>query len=138
MCLRLNPGGCKGRFSTVFDWIRKERTPYGEVVIRFNTYFLRDGWYWLYENRKNRTRFGDPVALQIGWRGIPMDGVDACVHVWSRKRDAVYFFKGGPDRSSSLHTYPTSLNTVCTIKDIVYECCFCVYRYSVLEVRHRE
>ncbi|XP_073345691.1 matrix metallopeptidase-21 [Pagrus major] len=87
-------GGCKGRFNTVFDWIRKEKTPYGEVVIRFNTYFLRDGWYWLYENRNNRTRFGDPVALQIGWRGIPMDGVDACVHVWSRKRDAVYFFKG--------------------------------------------
>jgi matrix metalloproteinase-21 len=35
----------------VFDWIRKERTQYGEVVIRFNTYFMRDGWYWLYENR---------------------------------------------------------------------------------------
>lgn len=92
----LNPGGCKGRFSTVFDWIRKEKTPYGEVVIRFNTYFMRDSWYWLYENRNNRTRFGDPVALQIGWRGIPADGVDAYVHVWSRKRDAVYFFKGGP------------------------------------------
>nr|XP_029135327.1 matrix metalloproteinase-21 [Labrus bergylta] len=87
-------GGCKGRFNTVFDWIRKEKTPYGDVVIRFNTYFMRGGWYWLYENRNNRTRFGDPVALQIGWRGIPMDGVDACVHVWSRKRDAVYFFKG--------------------------------------------
>ncbi|KAM9336880.1 matrix metallopeptidase-21 [Symphorus nematophorus] len=87
-------GGCKGRFNTVFDWIRKEKTPYGEVVIRFNTYFMRDGWYWLYENRNNRTRYGDPVALQTGWRGIPMDGVDAYVHVWSRKRDAVYFFKG--------------------------------------------
>ncbi|XP_041819347.1 matrix metallopeptidase-21 [Chelmon rostratus] len=87
-------GGCKGRFNTVFDWIRKEKTPYGEVVVRFNTYFVRDGWYWLYENRNNRTRYGDPVALQIGWRGIPMDGVDAYVHVWSRKRDAVYFFKG--------------------------------------------
>ncbi|XP_027145262.1 matrix metallopeptidase-21 isoform X1 [Larimichthys crocea] len=87
-------GGCKGRFNTVFDWIRKEKTPYGEVVIRFNTYFMRDGWYWLYENRNNRTRYGDPVALQIGWRGIPMDGVDAYVHVWSRKKDAVYFFKG--------------------------------------------
>ncbi|XP_071763922.2 matrix metallopeptidase-21 [Centroberyx gerrardi] len=87
-------GGCKGQFNTVFDWIRKERTPYGEVVIRFNTYFLRDGWYWLYENRNNRTRFGDPVAVQIGWRGIPMNGVDAYVHVWSRKRDTVYFFKG--------------------------------------------
>ncbi|XP_075950050.1 matrix metallopeptidase-21 [Anarhichas minor] len=87
-------GGCKGRFNTAFDWIRKEKTPYGEVVIRFNTYFIRDGWYWLYENRNNRTRFGDPVALQAGWRGIPMDGVDAYVHVWSRKIDAVYFFKG--------------------------------------------
>ncbi|KAF7661476.1 hypothetical protein LDENG_00260890 [Lucifuga dentata] len=87
-------GGCKGRFNTVFDWIRKEKTPYGEVVIRFNTYFMRDGWYWLYENKNNRTRYGDPVALRIGWHGIPMDGVDAYVHVWSRKRDAVYFFKG--------------------------------------------
>lgn len=64
------------------------------MVIRFNTYFIRDGWYWLYENRNNRTRYGDPVALQIGWRGIPADGVDAFVHVWSRKRDDVYFFKG--------------------------------------------
>ncbi|XP_054454611.1 matrix metallopeptidase-21 [Anoplopoma fimbria] len=87
-------GGCKGRFNTAFDWIRKEKTPYGEVVIRFNTYFLRGGWYWLYENRNNRTRFGDPVSLQTGWRGIPTDGVDAFVHVWSRKKDAVYFFKG--------------------------------------------
>ncbi|AWP17888.1 putative matrix metalloproteinase-21 [Scophthalmus maximus] len=87
-------GGCKGRFNTVFDWIRKEKTPYGEVAIRFNTYFVRDGWYWLYENRNNRTRYGDPVALQAGWRGIPVDGVDAHVHVWSRRRDAVYFFKG--------------------------------------------
>lgn len=94
LCLHLTPGGCKGRFNTVFDWIRKEKTPYGEVVIRFNTYFMRDGWYWLYENRNNRTRYGDPVPLQTGWHGIPMDGVDAHVHVWSRRRDAVYFFRG--------------------------------------------
>ncbi|XP_063338908.1 matrix metallopeptidase-21 isoform X2 [Pelmatolapia mariae] len=92
--LGFGTGGCKGRFNTVFDWIRKEKTPYGEVVIRFNTYFMRDGWYWLYENRNNRTRYGDPVPLQTGWHGIPMDGVDAHVHVWSRKRDAVYFFRG--------------------------------------------
>ncbi|XP_055770561.1 matrix metallopeptidase-21-like, partial [Salvelinus fontinalis] len=87
-------GDCKGQFNTVFDWIRKERSQYGEVVIRFNTYFMRDGWYWLYENRTNRTRYGDPVALQMGWHGIPTDGVDACVHVWNRNTDAVYFFKG--------------------------------------------
>ncbi|XP_061520052.1 matrix metallopeptidase-21-like isoform X1 [Phycodurus eques] len=87
-------GGCEGRFSTVFDWIRREKTPYGKAVVRFNTYFVREGWYWLYENRNNRTRYGDPVPLQIGWRGLPADGVDAYVHVWSRKQDAVYFFKG--------------------------------------------
>ncbi|XP_030630738.1 matrix metallopeptidase-21 [Chanos chanos] len=87
-------GGCKGHFSTVFDWIRKERTQYGEVVVRFNTYFMRDSWYWLYENRNNRTRYGDPVAVQVGWHGIPSGGVDAHVHVWTRNTDAVYFFKG--------------------------------------------
>ncbi|XP_063049966.1 matrix metallopeptidase-21-like [Engraulis encrasicolus] len=87
-------GSCKGRFSTVFDWIRKERTPYGEVRVRFNTYFMRDGWYWLYENRNNRTRYGDPVAIQAGWHGMPTSGVDAFVHVWARNVDAVYFFKG--------------------------------------------
>uniref|UniRef100_A0A8C9TV06 Matrix metallopeptidase 21 n=1 Tax=Scleropages formosus TaxID=113540 RepID=A0A8C9TV06_SCLFO len=87
-------GGCKGRFSTVFDWIRRERTAYGEIVIRFNTYFMRDGWYWLYENRSNRTRYGDPVAVRVGWHGIPASGVDAYVHVWTWTLDAVYFFKG--------------------------------------------
>ncbi|XP_026872589.2 matrix metallopeptidase-21 [Electrophorus electricus] len=87
-------GGCKGRFSTVFDWVRKERTQYGEVVVRFSTYFMRDDWYWLYENRNNRTRYGDPVSVRVGWHGIPPAGVDAYVHVWTRRTDAAYFFKG--------------------------------------------
>lgn len=78
----------------MFDWIRKERTAYGEVVVRFNTYFMRNGLYWLYENRSNRTRYGDPVSVQVGWHGLPSGGVDAYVHVWSRDTDAVYFFKG--------------------------------------------
>ncbi|XP_051968850.1 LOW QUALITY PROTEIN: matrix metallopeptidase-21 [Xyrauchen texanus] len=86
--------GVCGRFSTVFDWVRKEQTAYGEVVVRFNTYFMRDGWYWLYENRNNRTLMGDPVAVQVGWHGLPAGGVDAYVHVWNRKTDAMYFFKG--------------------------------------------
>ncbi|XP_012686473.2 matrix metallopeptidase-21 isoform X2 [Clupea harengus] len=87
-------GSCNGRFSAVFDWIRKERTPYGEMRVRFNTYFMRDGLYWLYENRQNRTRYGDPVAVEVGWHGIPANGVDAHVHVWTRGNDAIYFFKG--------------------------------------------
>lgn len=115
----------------MFDWIRKEKTPYGEVVIRFNTYFMRDGWYWLYENKSNRTRYGDPVALQIGWRGIPMDGVDAYVHVWSRKRDAMYFFKGSP-KTMCEDTTPVS-RLITFFKDKMRLLFF--ERHSTLEVQ---
>lgn len=110
----------------MFDWIRKEKTPYGEVVVRFNTYFMRDGWYWLYENRNNRTRFGDPVALQIGWRGIPMDGVDAYVHVWSRKKDAIYFFKGRT-QNQRVHSF---VFTEFKLNSVVF-----AFRHTILEVR---
>ncbi|XP_008056171.1 matrix metalloproteinase-21 [Carlito syrichta] len=87
-------GSCEGSFDTAFDWIRKERTPYGEVVVRFSTYFFRKSWYWLYENRHNRTRYGDPIQILIGWRGIPTQNIDAFVHIWTWKRDVRYFFKG--------------------------------------------
>lgn len=55
---------------------------------------MRGGWYWMYENRNNRTRYGDPVAVQVGWHGVPSNGVDAYVHVWTWTTDAAYFFKG--------------------------------------------
>nr|XP_004659252.2 matrix metalloproteinase-21 [Jaculus jaculus] len=87
-------GSCEGSFDTVFDWIRKEKNQYGEVRVRFSTYFFRHGWYWLYENRNNRTRYGDPLPLLTGWRGIPTQSIDAFVHVWTRRRDERYFFKG--------------------------------------------
>ncbi|XP_004579802.2 matrix metalloproteinase-21 [Ochotona princeps] len=87
-------GSCQGSFDTVFDWIHKERTQYGEVRVRFSTYFFRKSWYWLYENRNNRTRYGDPSRIQAGWRGIPAQGIDAFVHVWTWRRDERYFFKG--------------------------------------------
>lgn len=90
----LSPGSCKGSFDTVFDWIRKERNQYGEVRVRFNTYFFRNSWYWLYENRNNRTRYGDPLQILTGWRGIPTQSIDAYVHVWSWGKDERYFFKG--------------------------------------------
>lgn len=83
-----------GSFDIVFDWIRKERNQYGEVRVRFNTYFFRNSWYWLYENRNNRTRYGDPLQILTGWRGIPMQRIDAFVHVWSWGKDERYFFKG--------------------------------------------
>ncbi|XP_029442067.1 matrix metalloproteinase-21-like [Rhinatrema bivittatum] len=87
-------GVCEGPFDTVFDWIRKERNQQGQLVARFNTYFFRKDWYWMYENRHNRTRYGDPLAISAGWHGLPSDGIDAFLHIWTWSRDAIYFFKG--------------------------------------------
>ncbi|XP_068113916.1 matrix metalloproteinase-21 [Hyperolius riggenbachi] len=87
-------GSCEGPFDTAFDWVRKERNEYGELVVRYNTYFFRNGWYWMYENRNNRTRYGDPVAIPTGWQGLPAQNIDAFVHVWTWTRDDCYFFKG--------------------------------------------
>ncbi|XP_059799936.1 matrix metalloproteinase-21-like [Hypanus sabinus] len=87
-------GVCEGPFDTVFDWVRRERGPDGILVVAFNTYFFRDSWYWMYENRNNRTRYGDPLPIYTGWHGIPGAGIDAFVHVCTRSKDAAYFFKG--------------------------------------------
>nr|XP_020034945.1 matrix metalloproteinase-21 [Castor canadensis] len=87
-------GSCEGSFDVAFDWIRKERNRYGEVRVRFSTYFFRKSWYWLYENRNNRTRYGDPLQILTGWRGIPTQNLDAFVHIWTWTRDERYFFKG--------------------------------------------
>ncbi|XP_029451624.1 matrix metalloproteinase-21-like [Rhinatrema bivittatum] len=84
-------GKCEGRFNTVFDWVRKES---GGTVPHFNTYFFRSSWYWRYENRNNRTRYGDPTQLSIGWHGIPESDIDAFVHVWTWGKDHTLFFKG--------------------------------------------
>nr|XP_023415585.1 matrix metalloproteinase-21 [Loxodonta africana] len=87
-------GTCEGSFDTAFDWIRKERNQYGELLVRFSTYFFRNSWYWLYENRNNRTRYGDPIHILMGWHGIPAQNIDAFVHIWTWRRDERYFFKG--------------------------------------------
>ncbi|XP_076982492.1 matrix metalloproteinase-21 [Tamandua tetradactyla] len=87
-------GSCEGSFDTLFDWIRKERNRYGELMVRFSTYFFRNSWYWLYENRNNRTRYGDPIQILTGWHGIPTKNLDAFVHIWTWRRDERYFFKG--------------------------------------------
>lgn len=91
-------GSCAGSFDTAFDWIRQERNPHGDATARFSTYLFRDSWYWLYENRNNRTRYGDPLPILTGWRGVPAQNIDAFVHIWTWRRDERYFFKGrGPD-----------------------------------------
>ncbi|XP_032869706.1 matrix metalloproteinase-21-like [Amblyraja radiata] len=87
-------GVCEGPFDAVFDWVRRARAPDGRLTLAFNTYFFRDGWYWMYENRNNRTRHGDPLPVCTGWHGIPRQGIDAFVHVCTWSKDATYFFKG--------------------------------------------
>nr|XP_019597748.1 PREDICTED: matrix metalloproteinase-21 [Rhinolophus sinicus] len=87
-------GSCEGSFDTAFDWIRTERNRHGDVTVRFSTYFFRNSWYWLYENRNNRTRYGDPVHILAGWHGVPARSLDAFVHIWTWTRDERYFFKG--------------------------------------------
>ncbi|KAM7073446.1 matrix metalloproteinase-21 [Molossus nigricans] len=87
-------GSCEGAFDTAFDWIRKDRSHAGQGTARFSTYFFRSGWYWLYENRNNRTRYGDPALILTGWHGVPAQNIDAFVHVWTWGRDERYFFKG--------------------------------------------
>ncbi|ELK36821.1 Matrix metalloproteinase-21 [Myotis davidii] len=87
-------GSCAGSFDTAFDWIRQERNPHGDATARFGTYLFRNSWYWLYENRNNRTRYGDPLPILTGWRGVPAQNIDAFVHIWTWRRDERYFFKG--------------------------------------------
>ena len=54
-------GVCAGRFDAIFDWLKVRRD--GEHLT-YNTYFFRDNKYWMYENRKNRTRFVSEVICQ--------------------------------------------------------------------------
>ncbi|XP_042898572.1 matrix metalloproteinase-21 isoform X2 [Parasteatoda tepidariorum] len=82
-------GICKVRFNTVFDWVR--RRPDGQLI--YNTYFFRENRYWMYENRYNRTRYGDPLNILPEWKGIP-DNIDGYAHVWTYTEDSAYFFKG--------------------------------------------
>ncbi|MGH0143309.1 UNVERIFIED_CONTAM: hypothetical protein FKN15_026785 [Acipenser sinensis] len=87
-------GACENSFSTVFDWVYKEMNQFGELAYRFNTYFFRNSWYWMYENHSNRTRYGDPNLLGVGWRGIPSTDIDGFVHIWTWNKDYTLFFKG--------------------------------------------
>lgn len=81
------------------------------MTLRFSTYFFRHSWYWLYENRNNRTRYGDPILILTGWHGVPAQNIDAFVHIWTWERDERYFFKGrGP-----------SCGSVCLIKQMFSE-----------------
>ncbi|XP_042240544.1 uncharacterized protein LOC121878398 [Homarus americanus] len=82
-------GACMGAFDTAFDLLRWR--PDGSLT--YNTFFFRKDHYWMYENRYNRTRFGDPLYIQPEWQGLP-DNLDGYAHVWTRTKDVHLFFIG--------------------------------------------
>ncbi|XP_045132471.1 matrix metalloproteinase-21-like [Portunus trituberculatus] len=82
-------GPCTGAFNTVFDLLRWR--PDGSLT--YNTFFFRGTHFWMYENRYNRTRFGDPLDIRPEWGGIP-DYIDGYAHVWTHTQDIHLIFKG--------------------------------------------
>ena len=96
-------GVCGGKFDSIFDWLReKQEEEYinGVVVTTikyvYSTYFFRSRSYWMYENRSNRTRFGDPRRISYEWHGVE-DDIDAVVQI--REKAA-----GSSSRRFKLHT----------------------------------
>eukprot|EP00058_Branchiostoma_floridae_P023646 XP_002609136.1 hypothetical protein BRAFLDRAFT_126164 [Branchiostoma floridae] len=88
-------GKCEERFDTVFDWVRPNRDENGYMTgVIYNTFFFADGRYWMYENSKGRTRYGDPLLIRGGWQGIASRHIDGILHVWSRTWDVLFFFAG--------------------------------------------
>src|SRR5437899_1707350 len=94
-------GLCKGTFDVAFDWLRKlpSNEPTRKWRYIFNTYFFRDVRYWMYENKYNRTRYGDPLYINRGWSGLE-GPIDAFTQVITSTEDGLeyiidtYFFKG--------------------------------------------
>jgi len=96
----------QGSFDVVFDWLRKVRSSDGTSIrYIFNTYFFRGPRYWMYENRFNRTRYGDPLYVSREWTGLPTK-IDAYVQIITSSGSAAsgsrppeylietYFFSG--------------------------------------------
>ncbi|XP_067131484.1 matrix metalloproteinase-21-like [Centruroides vittatus] len=105
-------GVCKGRFDAVFDWVRSR--PDGQFI--YNTYFFRKNKYWMYENRHNRTRYGDPHNIEVEWKGLPSSGIDGYAHVWTYSQNNAYFFKGShywlydSNRGQVMAGYPRNIS----------------------------
>ncbi|XP_026690400.2 matrix metalloproteinase-21-like [Ciona intestinalis] len=94
-------GECEIPFDVAFDWLRQERSPDGVLRWKYNTYFFRRQWYWLYENSNKRPRYGDPKPTAYHWSGImqlndPHRKIDGIVHIreWNSPLGPIYFFKG--------------------------------------------
>lgn len=106
-------GVCKGRFDTVFDWVRSRSD--GQFI--YNTYFFRKNKYWMYENRHNRTRYGDPRNIEVEWKGLPLSGIDGYAHVWTYSQNKAYFFKDhhywmyDNNKGQIIDGYPRNIST---------------------------
>nr|XP_039263243.1 matrix metalloproteinase-21-like isoform X2 [Styela clava] len=96
-------GSCNLAFDAVFDWVRQYVAADGSLRWKYNTYFFKNTWFWLYENRGRRPRYGDPKYSSNFWRGVMDDKstdrhrkVDGVVHIrdWSVPDGPIYFFTG--------------------------------------------
>jgi len=91
----------QGRFNVVMDWLRKVRSADSSATASshyiYNSYFFRGQRYWMYENRFNRTRFGDPLYITEGWSGLPST-IDAYMQIIALSGGDynidTYFFSG--------------------------------------------
>uniref|UniRef100_H2ZLQ5 Peptidase metallopeptidase domain-containing protein n=1 Tax=Ciona savignyi TaxID=51511 RepID=H2ZLQ5_CIOSA len=94
-------GSCELPFDVAFDWVRRERAEDGVYRWKYNSYFFRRQWYWLYENRHHRPRYGDPKLTAHHWLGIMQINdqhrkIDGIVHVreLNSPEGPTFFFKG--------------------------------------------
>jgi len=92
----------QGRFNVVMDWLRKVHSTDSASASSsshyiYNSYFFRGQRYWMYENRFNRTRFGDPLYITDGWSGLPST-IDAYMQIIAPSASEynidTYFFSG--------------------------------------------
>lgn len=65
-------GVCKGSFDVVFDWLyRIWESETNQIKYGYRTFFVRNNIFWVYENRNNRARYGDPSPIATQWAGLP-------------------------------------------------------------------
>ncbi|XP_071949218.1 matrix metalloproteinase-21-like [Antedon mediterranea] len=80
---------CSGRFDSIVDWVRPKAGGTSRV---YTTYFFNDSLTWIYENKSNKTRDGEPRPTSSHWPGVPTK-IDAVLQI--RKVDnTLYFFSG--------------------------------------------
>ncbi|XP_069819540.1 matrix metalloproteinase-21-like [Dendropsophus ebraccatus] len=104
-------GVCEGPFDAVFDFLWTMWSPRGKKTLRFNTFFIRGPWSWLYENKNNRTRPRDPRLVSSEWGILLQTKLDAVLHSWGSTKPETYFFAGAQVWTLSSTSQATSVGS---------------------------